>query len=460
MYQAPLDKDQQADNRIADLSTSSKILYWFAGVSAEDMARLSTRTRLKLAALGLAFVIGLIVLVFAWVHVGHTYFGWIGVIVPGLAVPAAMILGLDRLIAMQPRRLTGELAAYNQVEQPGEADARKTQRRARMATALVFSAITVYTLLLSMSQDSIQHAQREASSRANAQLRSVFEQRIQAAHALSDGALAQRLTDLQTERATLVTASSQADAAAKTADAAALKAQNDASREAGGLDGRDTGTGPKYRAQREIEAYQNAEAAKQQLKVNVLRQRIDAIDRSITSTNAERNSLKSSTDASLRGVPQAIMADPTYVRVKSGLFADSSAFIRLYADPEEGPGHWLLTLLLAPFLFALECVPLLALALYGSSAYDVFRMAESRAEAAGAVAAAEMLIARRRAAMPPVGVAYPRYAARAAGPTGAEATAATEQPAAQAQVDANAAANPDNHADGAASAGNPQKANG
>jgi len=457
MNQAPLPRNEQPDDRVAEHSTVSKILYWLAGVSAGDMARLSARTRLKVATLGFVFGLGLVVLVWAWVHVGVTYFGPWGVLVPGLAVPAAMVLGLDRLMAMQPRRLTGELAAYNQVEPPGEAAARKSQHSARIGIAVVFSAVTVQTLLLSLSQADIQQAHRDSANKANSQLRSTFEQRVQSDYTLNEAALSQRLAELQSERATVVTESAQADAAAKSAEETALQAQSDASREAGGLEGRTTGTGPKYRAQSEIAAYSRAEAVKKRLQTYQLRQRVGAIDQSIKTVNEQRNSLRKSTDASLRAVPEAIKADPTYVAVKAGLFADSSALLRLYLDPDKALGYWALTILGVPFLFAIECLPLLGLSMYGSSPYDVYRMAQNRAEAAGSVAEAELLIARRHATMPPVGVAYPRHAgglgtAAAGGFAAPGGAAAPGQPAPGVQANEKTAE--------AASAGQPQETGG
>lgn len=396
------------DRRRRPATLMRRCAFALVGASPDDLSRLSDRTQLKLAALGLAFGIGLVLLLAAWIHVGWTYFGWFGVLVPGVAVPMAMVLGLDRLIAMQTRPLRAELAPYNPPVTPEEAAERRNQKLVRLVMAMVFSAITTYTLLLSFSQDGIRQSQRNAANAANAQLRQTHEQRLNTEHDLRDSMLEKRLQDLQDERSQLSMSLAEADAAAKSSDKSALQARDEAAQEAGGLAGKATGYGPRYKAQRDIEAHHQAAAAQQSSRALQLRQRIDQLDREVTGLQQQRATLRAQTDLAMAAVPESIRSDPKYAPVKSGLFADSSAFIHLYSDPDEGTGHWVMTLLLTPFLFCLEMLPLLALALYGSSPLDVLRIAENRAEAAGVAAEAELLIARRRAALNPVGLAYPR----------------------------------------------------
>ena len=86
-----------------------------AGAAAEDMAFLDERTRMQYTALGTVFALNFVFLCAAWMKVGYVYLGPVGLLVPGLALPALMVLGLDRVAAMRPRPLEGDLAALGMI---------------------------------------------------------------------------------------------------------------------------------------------------------------------------------------------------------------------------------------------------------------------------------------------------------------------------------------------------------
>ena len=79
----------------------------------------------------------------AWIKVGFTYFGNVGIFVPGLVVPALFVLGIDRLVAMGPRRLDGELAPYS----PAPARNARSQRLLRIGTALAIATMGAGSIL-------------------------------------------------------------------------------------------------------------------------------------------------------------------------------------------------------------------------------------------------------------------------------------------------------------------------
>ena len=107
-------------------STCVGVLYWMSGAAREDLQGLPQRTRIQYATLGLAFAVNLLVLVFVWGKVGLRYFGWPGLVVPGLALPLLFVMCLDRLVAMRTRRLRGELDGFNLPDAPGRSQAPQT----------------------------------------------------------------------------------------------------------------------------------------------------------------------------------------------------------------------------------------------------------------------------------------------------------------------------------------------
>jgi hypothetical protein len=101
----------------------------------------------------------------------------------------------------------------------------------------------------------------------------------------------------------------------------------------------------------------------------------------------------------LADLDDAVRVDSRYVAPVHGLFADAAAFARLFSDPREGTGFWLMAIVGGVVLFVLECASLLALALMPASPLDVLRVARNRVMAAAIVADAELMVAQQRARM-------------------------------------------------------------
>lgn len=364
-----------------------------AGASQQDLARLDERAGMQYATLGLAFVLNLVILSAAWIKVGLHYFGALGVLVPGLAVPALFVLGLDRLVAMRGRPLKGELAGYNLPGGHGS----KWEPRLRLVMALALASLTTFTFLLTLSTDSIRQRQQEDSRVANQALRQELTERIQATHTLRLSQAQSREQQLLHERLRLTQQLDTVTHQVVDAEAVARNARTQASMEAGGLENRLRGAGPRFQAQMQISLQNEQTSAalreqhrQTQLTRNATDQELATLRNAATTALNERNQALVNLDEDLR-------LDARYVSPRRGLFSDATAFVRLYADPTESLGRWFVTVLCVSVLFALEASALLALAINPSSPLDVLRMARHREQAAKFVAESEIAVASARA---------------------------------------------------------------
>ena len=375
-----------------------RMLYVIAGVAPEDMTRLDQRTRIQYATLGLAFALNLIILVAVWVKVGHRYLGWPGVFVPGLAVPCLFVLCMDRLVAMRQRRLTGELAGFNLPE----GDTRRSETTFRVAMALAFSVLTTITFMLDQAASPIRVKQDDVSRLKNRPLHEEMTQRVLTSYDQRRTELDARSRQHQLDRESLQKQLDSVNAQLAEVQGRARMARDEAAMEAGGLDQRVLGPGPRFRAQLAM-AIQNEQSASQlqASQRNLIAQR-QAVDKSAVELAVALNAALMARNRGLANVDIDMQEDLRFQQPKRGLFADATAFLALYSEPGEAAGMWLFTLILFPVLLAIECAALLALSINPSSPLDVLRMAENRASASRLVADAEIAMARSQSRGAPI----------------------------------------------------------
>jgi hypothetical protein len=368
-------------------------LHLAAGVSAQDMAQLNQRCSIQYATLGLVFVLNFIVLVAAWVKVGWAYWGAVGVFVPGLAVPAMFILGLDRLVAMRPRQLEGELAPYSA---PGQGGLR-LEPVLRVGMALALSALTTLTFMMSMAAPSIARLQARDAVRANASVRAEIEARVDSQYRLAAAQAQAREDVAEADRKALQTRIDTLSAQLEEVQRTARQSRDNAAKEAGGLDARLQGKGPKYEAQQQL-ALQNdqaaADLAAQLRQATAARQNAQA---ELAQARAAGALALNKRTRDLADLEDVLKTDLRYTAPVHGLFADAAAFLRLFNDPQEGAGFWLLALVGGGVLLALETASLIALTLNPASPLDVLRTASNRQMAAEIVAEHEVAVAQARA---------------------------------------------------------------
>lgn len=385
------------DNRSARLTARcTDALHVLAGAAPEDMARLGQRARMQYATLGLVFLLNFVVLLGVWIKVGVAYFGVTGVLIPGIALPALFVIGLDRLAAMRPRVLTDELAGFNLESQHRN----RWELRLRVAMAVTLSALTTFTFMLSLARDPIHEQQNLDAREANRPLRDDLTERLRSAHAMRVGQLSGQEQRLLQERKVL---QDQADVAAQElsrAEALARQARDRAAIEAGGLQNRLQGMGPRFRAESQLAEQNEASAQVLRQQLHEAQAKRPPVDRELAEVQASALAAQAGLERGLARLDEHMRLDQRYVAPRRGLFADATAFIRLYSDPKEGAGQLVTTLLLGGVLFTVECAALLGLALNPSSPLDVLRLADNREQAARIVAESEIAIARTSAAAP------------------------------------------------------------
>jgi hypothetical protein len=371
-------------------------LWWCSGTSAEDMRRLPERSRRQQAALGLLILGNFLVGAGAWMKVGWLFIGPVGLVLPGVVVPAMVIFGLDRLLAMRPRRLTRELA---EMEPEPNRDERH-EIRARAAMAGVFGLLTTFVLMLTLSMDAIRDHETRRAAAVNQPLRAEYEQRALAPLQIMQAQVDERMALVRSERETLVARLQSARDDATAAEAAGRAADDEAAREDGGLEGKLRGQGDRFRAQKAIAGNNRAAAARARDDAAQAERRIAALDAESAELAARVARAQAESQAQMANVDARMKADPRHVVPREDLFSTTGAFIALYADPQQGAGRWLLTLILLPVCVGLECAALLGITAAAPTPLDVLRMAGNRAVAAEIVAEESQRVADAHARMP------------------------------------------------------------
>lgn len=393
------------------LRRCANLLHHVAGAAPDDLRDLDQRTRMQYGTLGGVFLLNLLLLSAAWIKVGLSYFGAIGIVVPGLAVPALFVLGLDRLVAMRHRRLSGELEGFNL---PGATHPR-WELRLRVGSALALAALTTFTFMMTMSVDSIRQVQDGDARAANAPVRQEYLARIRTTHDFRNEQANKREALLLGERATLDQRIEAVEGRLVEHESKALRHREEAAMEAGGLGYRQLGAGPRYNAQVQIAQQNDAAVEGLRMQQRQAVQARQAIDTELRGIRASQAAALAEKNQALAALDEDVRIDERFVAPRRGLFADATAFVRLYADPAEAAGRWLLTLLIVAVLFALESAALIALELNPSSPLDVLRMARNRELSAWIVAKSESDLAAVRAASPSLYVYEPTMAAEVSG---------------------------------------------
>ena len=139
-----------------------------------------------------------------------------------------------------------------------------------------------------------------------------------------------------------------------------------------------------------------ATAAEAQQRQADLEARRAVLDHEGASLRADALAAEASRHAGFAVIDARMRADSRYVAPAHGLFADATAFIRLFADPDEGLGRWLLAVLLFAVLMSLDCAALIGLSINPQSPLDVLRANDDRVTVARLLTVAEVEQARVR----------------------------------------------------------------
>jgi hypothetical protein len=376
-------------------------LHLAAGVGQQEMAQLNQSCSIQYATLGLVFALNYVLLAAAWIKVGWAYWGAVGVFVPGLAVPTLFILGVDRLVAMRSRPLSGELAAYSP---PGSAGM-KLEPLLRVCMAVALSSLTTLTFMMSASAPSIAKLHARDAVLANANLRNELEARVEGQYLLATTQAQAREEVAEAERKSQQTRAESLAVRLEEVQLAVRQARDGAAMEAGGLGTRLQGKGPRWEAQQQLALQNEQSAADLSMQLRQARNARQAAQADLAQARADATLALDKRNNDLADLDYRVKIDPRYTAPVNGLFADAAAFLRLFSDPQVGSGFWLMAVLGGPVMLVLETASLIALALNPASPLDVLRTASRRRLAAEIVARYEVAVAQARARMgSPVGV--------------------------------------------------------
>jgi len=385
----PLAKTQQTLEAIArstrGMATFARDgLFWLAGLPAEAVRTHRMDVQMRYTSVGLLVAVWYAFMLIVWAKTGSHYGGTPAAFAFCLA--PTIMLALDRLIVGQTRSPEGELDAYAIAGlQP-----KRWEYVLRVFAALSFSAVTTQVFLVTHSTAEVRALQQREQEQANAPLRKELTGRIDAALAERTRTIASRTAELEAQGLLLRDDLAKARQVAEEAENKVRGAQFNIAAEIGGIEGRHAGAGPRH------DGYALIARQSQDTAVNARARELRARD-ALAKIQVEQQQLAAEREraAAIRAecmanLDAAMQEDARFVRRKQGIFADGSALLRLFGDPQVGPGLLVGTVLAVMMLFVLEMSPLLGLMFLPATPFDVERIALSRADAARIVAQHEL----------------------------------------------------------------------
>lgn len=366
------------------VAAGRNILVWFTGLPGDAVMRHRLDVQMRYTAAGLLVLVWFAFMLLAWVKTGAYFFGTAGGFAFSL-IPSIM-LAVDRMILGQFRNPDGALSAY-------ALDELKTKRweyALRALAALVFSAVTTQVFLITYAAPDIRAHQQREQEKANAPLRAEIAGRVQAQADERLRSIAARSTELEAQSTLLKEEHALARKTAEEAENRANSAQVSVAVEAGGINGRARGRGPRHDAYASIASQSRDVAVNARARENRAREALGKVLVELQQLNAEREKAIADRNVGMANLDAELQEDARFVRRKQGLLSDSTTLIRLYGDKDVGPGLLTTCLLTAAFLFILEMSPLLGLAFLPTTPVDVERIALNRADAARVIAEHEI----------------------------------------------------------------------
>lgn len=373
------------------------LFWWMAGAHPDMLGRLANPAQMFYTALGMVFALNYGLLLAAWITVGIHYFGKVGIVVPGILAPS-LFLALDRLIAMRPRRLTGEFRAYDQLNE----NPRPSELFGRIAMALTLCAATTFTFQLDQAASQIAERAAIRANKANQHLRAQYEKRIADEYDARARQINTAEKLLQAEYDTKKNEYELANAALNEADAKLQAALTEAASEAGGLGRRIIGEGPRFRAQTQIARLQQDAVSAESARIAQLESALRKSGDKLNLVKADATRAAAEKSLRMQEVAGKMIDDPDYVQPLHGMYADATMFLQLFSDPDQGPGVWIFSAIMGGCLLTFELGALLALLLLPSTSYDLRKFIVNRLEASKMVAAAEIELINHNASLPPV----------------------------------------------------------
>ena len=256
----------------------------------------------------------------------------------------------------------------------------------RVAVALVFSAVTTFTFLITEGQADIQASQKRDQQLANATLRAEIVARIDGEISERTRTIVSRSAALEAEAAILREDQATSRKLAEEAEGKRNGAQFNVAAELGGVEGRLQGQGIRHDAYKLIASQNQDIAVNARARENRNRESLAKVQVELQGLNAGRERVAKDRADALRNVDSDIQEDERFVARKRGLFADATTLVKLCGDKDLGTGMILTNVGVSLFLLVIELAPLVALAFLATTVFDVERIADNRADASRTVA--------------------------------------------------------------------------
>jgi uncharacterized protein DUF4407 len=340
--------------------------WWMAGSDKDCLEVATNRARKLHTALGIAFLVNFVLLMIIWTKVGIHFFGFPGIVL-GLLIPCGLVLGIDRIIAMRPRPLRGELAVYGIRNDRGTI----TETIIRVFLSAVLCIASTFTFQLVQSHSLIAAKAADNANNANRALRQEMVEQIIAVNKKHQDLIAMQEKSKTSHLANLIETQREATNTEHEALTEARNAQGERIAEIAGHGSYAKGDGPKAKGHKKIADLNEAIAAEARRRKEVTTRTINQVSKELLELKTQVMKSESEKNLLLDGVAEKMRTDPRYVAQKSGLFAEATIFVRLFNDPDVAAGIWVTSIMTFGILFVLELIALVALLLTPSSSYDI-----------------------------------------------------------------------------------------
>ncbi|GHU30429.1 hypothetical protein AGMMS50256_17350 [Betaproteobacteria bacterium] len=371
-----------------------KNLWWWAGAVPELVEQQSGSSRIVKTNSGILALANLCFLLFIWTGVLTRYLGIWGFL--GGILVAIIIIAVDRNFVMGHYRVAreGPLAVYAEGEPRQKMTPKILKLFARGIIAILLVSVSAFTFVLGIADSAIETERHKQYTEGNAQLRAEITREVSGANVLEARQIDLQKGQLLRQQEAL---STEIDTHSKQSTEALFQYRThyaEMAAEEGGL-GRPGRCGPKCEAHRQIAL--KSQAIHEQLKISLdkMQVKLDSIGASIVDLDNRRVKLEKIPEALHAEIDGLVKKDPRYKELREGNLISDASLLLTVMSSDDHKGLWLIALISALFLIALEGCFLISSLTQRITVYEAIALPEEeRVEAAREVARRELEIIR------------------------------------------------------------------
>ena len=372
---------------MSQLSQLAKLFIHVAGMPPSTVEKCSDKDKMVLTGLGLLFILNWVVLVAVWIKTATHYFGSLAGVFVGILIPS-LVLCVDRIIAMRPRELTGELESYSI---KGRVIEKPIHLKLRILIAIVFSLFTGFTFMMVQADPLLQNKAVEFAKLKNEPIRAEHLATLENQHSELIAKSETKRSELLTQQSNLNTDIDSEKLALTSIEKDALAARDEQSKECGGVDGRLVTCGPKAYAFGEIAARLEDRSQSKKAEIKQQQEALQVVTDSLATLDANVHTSTSFKNAQVANIDSAIASDTRFQHVARDMFSDATLFFILMWTWPDGIGLMFYSIVTILVLIAIEAAFLIGLAFVPNNTAELASMLEMRQKAAELVVNAEMM---------------------------------------------------------------------